>query len=317
MSNERQLTTKDFFKREGVKHKFEEMLGKRAPGYITSVLQVVNSNNYLASATPESVYSSAAMAATLDLPINNSLGFAWIVPYNTNVQVDGKWVKRVMAQLQIGWKGFVQLAQRSGQYTRINVAEVYENQFVSYNRLTETLNANFDIEGAGSIVGYVAYFRLINGFEKLVFWSKEKVVSHAKRYSQSYGKKGTPWADNFDEMAMKTVLKNTLSKWGILSIEMQQATVYDQAAAEWSATEDGEAEVFYPDNQEDDTAEVAQIDKPEFTELHFDMAYDAGATIETIRNGYTTTAEIEQQYNEWKVQRESQELETIQQNNKK
>lgn len=280
---------KDFFAREGVQKKFNELLGRRAPGFMTSVLQVVSGNNYLASATPESVYTSAAMAAALDLPINNSLGFAWIVPYNTSVNVNGQWVKKVLAQFQIGWKGFVQLAQRTGQYTRINVCEVYENQFVSYNRLTEELNADFDKVGEGPVVGYVAYFKLINGFEKLVYWTAEKVREHAEKYSQSYGKADSPWTKHFDAMAMKTVLKNTLSKWGILSIEMQQAVVYDQAAGEWSDTEDGGEAVLYPDGTgtvDDDTVDENALQAPpKFEDL--ENLVKAGTPVDDLKAQYT------------------------------
>jgi recombination protein RecT len=118
MSN---LTTKEYFNQDGVKKKFNELLGKRSTQFITSVLQIVNSNKLLMSATPESIYNACTMAATLDLPINQNLGFAWIVPY------------RNAAQFQMGWKGFVQLAQRTGQYLRINVVEVYANQYKSFN----------------------------------------------------------------------------------------------------------------------------------------------------------------------------------------
>jgi recombination protein RecT len=215
------LTTKDFFQKESVKKKFEELLGKRAQQFTTSVLQAINSNSLLQKASPESVYNAATMAAVLDLPINQNLGFAYIVPY------------KGQAQFQMGWKGFVQLAQRTGQYLRINVVEVYENQFISYNNLTEELVADFSKIGTDNIVGYASYFKLINSFEKTVYWSREKVEQHAHKYSQAY-KSATglsPWkdADQFHEMAKKTVLKNTLSKWGILSIEIQKATISDQS----------------------------------------------------------------------------------------
>lgn len=205
---------KQFFDREDVKGKFKEMLGKRAPQFITSVLQIATSNKLLENVDPLSIYNSAAIAATLDLPLNNNLGFAWIVPYA------GK------AQFQLGWKGLVQLAQRTGQYKRINVTEVYANQFKSWNSLTEELDADFSIDGTGPVVGYCAYFRMVNGFEKLVYWSIDKVKAHGKRYSKSFG--NGPWKDEFDKMAKKTVLKNTLSQWGILSIEMQTAFKVDQ-----------------------------------------------------------------------------------------
>ena len=195
------------------------------------------------------------MAATLDLPINQNLGFAYIIPYNESRQIDGQWRQVAVAQMQIGWKGFVQLAQRSGQYLRINVTEVYENQFKAYNNLTEELDANFDIDGEGEIVGYASYFKLINGFEKTCYWSRAKVEKHAKRYSISYKGAGkTPWkdVDQFHEMAKKTVLKNMLSKWGILSIEMQKAIVSDQGIIKDADTED----ISYPDNSFEEAIEI-------------------------------------------------------------
>lgn len=242
MSN---LTTKDYFNQDGVKKKFNELLGKRSTQFITSVLQIVNSNKLLMAATPESIYNACTMAATLDLPINQNLGFAWIVPYKNS------------AQFQMGWKGFVQLAQRTGQYLRINVVDVYANQFKSFSSLTEELDADFSKDGEGEIVGYACYFKLINGFEKTVYWSKLKVNNHAMKYSQAYKSANgmTPWkdAEQFHEMAKKTVLKNTLSKWGILSVEMQTATITDQAIIKDANTLD----VDYIDN----TKEV--IDKVE------------------------------------------------------
>ncbi|MDV3749324.1 recombinase [Elizabethkingia anophelis] len=224
MSNE--LTTQNLFKQKSIQERFEKLLGKKAQGFISSVLQIINGNNLLMSANPQTVLNAAATAATLDLPLDQNLGFSYIVPF------------KGQAQFQLGWKGFVQLAQRSGQFHRINVIEVYENQFKSFNKLTEELNANFDVDGEGKVVGYVAYFRLINGFEKMSFWSIEKVKKHAAKYSQTYGKKNksgqlifSPWndEDQFDAMAKKTVLKNTLSQYAPLSIEMQTAQLADQS----------------------------------------------------------------------------------------
>ena len=225
-------TIKTFFEKPAVKNRFAEMLGKRSNQFISSVLQITANNSMLKNADPISVYNSALMAATLDLPINQNLGFAWIVPY-------GK-----AAQFQIGFKGLIQLAQRSGQYLNINVIEVYENQFVSFNTLTENLNANFDLPGEGKIIGYAAYFKLINGFEKTCFWTEEKVIQHAKRYSKSFN--NGPWKTDFSAMAKKTVLKSTLSKWGILSIEMQTAVKIDQGVINDETGED----ITYVDHEE-------------------------------------------------------------------
>lgn len=222
---------KQFFEAPSVKAKFQELLGKRSTQFVTSVLQIVSSNTHLQKANPQSIYMAAVTAATLDLPINNNLAFAYIVPYKGD------------AQFQMAWRGFVQLAQRSGQYQRINVVDVYANQFISYNELTEELQADFTKDGAGEIVGYAAYFRLNNGFEKLVYWSKAKALAHGKKYSKMFT--SGVWNTDPDAMARKTVLKNTLSKWGILSVEMRTAMLADQAVI----TEDGQYK--YVDNEDE------------------------------------------------------------------
>lgn len=221
-----QLTVKSLFQNEDIQKRFQKLLGDKAQGFITSVLQTVASNKLLEKSDPNSILQAAATAATLDLPINQNLGFAWIVPYK------GK------AQFQIGWKGFVQLALRTGQYHRINVIEVYKNQFNSFNSMTEDLDADFSLDGEGEIIGYAAYFRLTNGFEKTVYWSRKKVETHAKKYSQAYSSSHSPWSsiDTFHAMAKKTVLKNTLSKYGIMSIEMQTAVKTDQAVLDDDGT---------------------------------------------------------------------------------
>lgn len=274
-----QLAVKDFFLRDDVKKKFQELLGQKSVGFITSVMQVVNNNNLLQKASPASIYNAAAMAATLDLPINQNLGFAWIVPYGN------------AAQFQIGWKGMIQLANRTGQYKAINVTEVYENQFTSFNRLTEELDADFSIVGSGSVVGYVAYFKLLNGFEKTVFWTTEEVKQHGSKFSKTFNQANGVWKTNFDAMAKKTVLKNTLAKWGILSIEMQNAVIADSAIINDVETLD----VEYIDGGE----AKPEIAKPLFTESDFDMCKNAGMTIDDIRKDWETTPELEMSYNDY------------------
>ena len=240
-------TIKTFFEKDTVQDKFNEILGEKAKGFISSVIQVTSQSKYLSKADPLSVYSSAMMAATLDLPINQNLGFAWIIPFNESYKDDNNnWKKRQVAQFQMGWRGFVQLAQRTGQYESINVIEVYENQFKSFNYLTEEIDADFSIVGSGPIVGYCCYFKLLNGFKKMCYWTKDEVKQHGLKYSKSFN--NGPWKDHFDAMAKKTVLKNTLSKWGILSIEMQRAQIADQSVIKDAETMD----VNYPDNETED-----------------------------------------------------------------
>jgi recombination protein RecT len=242
-----QLTINQHFNSESVQRKFEKLLGQKSAGFISSILQTVNNNSLLAKADPATILNAAATAASLDLPINQSLGRAWIVPF------------KGQAQFQIGYKGFVELAQRTGQYRSINAIEIYENQYQGFNALTEEIDADFSVEGKGNVVGYAAYFELLNGFKKTVFWSKDKVEQHAKRFSKSFG--NGPWQTDFDAMAKKTVLKHTLSNWGILSIEMQTAQLADQAVI----PEDGKYQYvdnvidIDANNAEEETARVVKF----------------------------------------------------------
>jgi recombination protein RecT len=237
-----QKSTKHLFDREDVRAKFNQLLGQRASQFITSVLQIVASNKLLTAATPESVYHAAVTAATLDLPLNNNLGFAYIIPYKSQ----GKDV----AQFQIGYKGFIQLAQRSGQIRRINACPVYEGQLTSEDPL---MGHSFDWSAKKSetVIGYVAYFELLNGYQHQQYMTVEQLNAHGKRFSQSYRKGFGLWKDDFHSMAMKTVLKLMLSKYAPLSVDIQRAIVVDQAVIKDAETQD----VDYVD------AEEPEVDK--------------------------------------------------------
>lgn len=239
------LTTKNLFARDEVRGKFQEMLGKRATSFITSVLQIVASNKLLAKAEPHSVYHAAAAAATLDLPLNNNLGFAYIVPYNESTKdPKGNWITVQVAQFQMGWRGFVQLAQRSGQYKTINAVDVREGEIIGYNRLTGEITFKWeqdeDKRESLPIIGYVSYFELLNGFSKIFYMGVKKIKAHAKRYSKTYQKDKGQWVENFDSMALKTVIKLNISKFGPLSVDMQKALTFDQAVIKDSDTMDVE-----------------------------------------------------------------------------
>lgn len=155
-------TMKGLLSSPAVMKRFEEVLGKRANQFTASILSLYNSEKMLQKAEPMSVISSAMIAATLDLPIDKNLGYAWVVPYA------GK------AQFQLGYKGYIQLALRTGQYRNINVIEVYEGELVKWNRLTEEIELDFENKQSDKVVGYTGYFELINGFRKTVYWSKAK-----------------------------------------------------------------------------------------------------------------------------------------------
>lgn len=223
---------KDMMMKPAAISRIKDMLGneRKANAFITSVLSAVSQNGLLQKSKPETVLQAAMMAASLDLPINQNLGFAYIVPYKGN------------AQFQIGYKGLIQLAQRSGQFKTISATPIYEGQLVEENPL-EGFKFDFTVKGE-KVVGYAGFFRLINGFEKTLYMTVEQIQSHAKQYSQSYGKDYSPWKSDFDAMATKTVLKMLLSKFAPLSTEMQRAVVSDQAVI----TNSDSLELSYVDN---------------------------------------------------------------------
>ena len=218
-------TVKSLFSQDNVKLKFEEMLGKKAQGFIASVLQVVAGNGLLVNADAASVYNAAMMAATLDLPINNNLGFAYIIPYKTK-QSDGSF--KNSAQFQLGYKGFIQLAQRSGVFKTISAAPIYEGQLVESNPLTG-FEFDFSKQDSQTIIGFAAYFKLLNGFEKTLYMSVKEMEGHGAKYSKTFSNSYGLWKTDFVGMGSKTVIKLLLSKFAPLSIEMQTAVRVDQA----------------------------------------------------------------------------------------
>ena len=245
---------KQFFEQDNVKKRFTEMLGKRAPQFLTSVLQITANNEMLSKADPISIYNSAAVAATLDLPLNNNLGFAYIVPYNQK-QPDGNY--KVVAQFQLGYKGFIQLAQRSGQFKTIAATPIYEGQLIESNPLTG-FKFDFTQKKSDVVIGYAAFFQLLNGFEKTLFMTHEDLKKHGTKFSQIFKKGYGLWKDDFDAMAIKTVIKLLLSKYAPLSIEMQRAVITDQALINNADATD----VTYVDHEElpiDKEAERIQL----------------------------------------------------------
>ena len=179
-----------------VKKRFEEVLMERAPQYMSSIVNLVNSDTNLKKCEPMSVISSCMLAATMDLPVDKNLGYAWVVPYGTK------------AQFQMGYKGYIQLALRTGQYKGINVVEIREGELISWNPLSEEVEIDFTQRKSDKVIGYAGYFKLLNGFEKTVYWSREDVEAHAKKFSKTYSFKNGVWQTDFDSMAKKTVLRN-------------------------------------------------------------------------------------------------------------
>lgn len=217
-----QLTKIDSLKKmleaPSVQEQFKNALADNTGPFVASIIDLFNGDSYLQGCEPKLVVMEALKAAVLKLPINRSLGFAYIVPYKSN--------NVLVPQFQIGYKGLIQLAMRTGQYRIINADIVYEGEFRRRNKLT----GEFDLSGtktSDTVIGYFAYIELLNGFSKTLYMSKEKVTQHAQKYSKSYKVPNSPWQKEFDAMAIKTVLRNLLGHYGFLSVDMVSAIDQD------------------------------------------------------------------------------------------
>lgn len=213
-----------------MKKKFNDILRDKTDSFMGSLMTLVGGDDYLAKAEPMTIIASAMKAATMDLPIDKNLGYAYIVPFNRSEKVGNQWVKHNEAQFILGYKGYIQLAQRSGQYKALNAITVYEGQIASWNPLTEEFEFDYNGKISDEVIGYVGFFELLNGFKKTVYWTKQEVEAHRIKNAKGYDKEklSGAWVDNYDQMAIKTVLRNLLAKWGILSVEMQTAVTSDE-----------------------------------------------------------------------------------------
>lgn len=237
---------KNMLNAPSVMEQFNNALAKSAPTFVASVIDLYNGDTNLQQCEPKAVVMEALKAAVLKLPINKALGYAFIIPFNSSVKDDkGNWVKKMVPTFQMGYKGYIQLAMRTGQYRTINADVVYEGELRKANKLTGEIA--FDGEKkSDKVVGYFCYFELLNGFSKTLYMTVEQMAEHAKRYSKGLKKETTVesllnlsnlpvapdsktvgWMGNFHGMAVKTVIRNLLGKYGYLSVEMQQAIVND------------------------------------------------------------------------------------------
>lgn len=254
------LTISGYLSQEKIKTWINGMIGseKEAQKFISSIISATSTTPALQACEPTTIVSSALLANALDLSLSPQLGLAYMVPFEDNKN------GRTVATFILGYKGYIQLAIRSGKYRKINVVAVKEGEFVSYNPLTEDLQVNLIADDEererAATVGYYAYFELVNGFQKSLYWSKKKMLLHADKYSKAFNleaKKGKQpkydrvsyadfeagkvpeaemwkyssfWYKDFDGMAYKTMLRQLISKWGIMSIDMQEA--FDRDGAE-------------------------------------------------------------------------------------
>ena len=261
---------------DAVKGNIASVVGeKNTTRFISSIVSAVQTNPDLAKCSHSSILSAALLGESLNLTPSPQLGQFYLVPYDNRKKGGAE------AQFQLGYKGYIQLAIRSGQYRKIVVSEVKDGELKSFNPITEdfVIEPVLDIakREKAKTIGYYAMFELLNGFRKEVYWPKEKMESHANRYSIGYRtdqRKGTEysfWSKDFDEMAKKTLIRQLISKWGIMSIDMQKAFSSDMAVLDESGNP------TYVDNEfdvvEEAKAEIEQAkeNKEEFTFVEADV----------------------------------------------
>lgn len=261
--------------------RFEEVLGKKAPKFLASVISVTSGNSILVKADPISILQASMIAASLDLEIVPTFGFSALVPYKSK---DGN----VYAQFQIMTRGIVQLAMRTGWYEIINAGIIYEDEIDGVDLLTgkprlhdgkkgyresDHFGNTLDDLKEAHVAGFFAYFKTLTGYERTEYWDLQRIYNHAVRYSQSFAKderdhkRTSNWSTDFRAMANKTVLKNMLSKWGLLSTTLQDAIIADQKVY------DGiHSEGTYADNEPQEERNVTP--SPEPNDEPSDASYD-------------------------------------------
>lgn len=243
----------------------------RATRFVANISSAVAINPDLQECDAGTILSGALLGESLNLSPSPNLGQFYLVPFNDTKN------KRKVAQFQIGYKGYIQLAIRSGQYKKLNVLAIKKGELISYDPLNEEIEVNLikdeEQRENAETIGYYAMFEYVNGFRKAMYWSKAKMMKHALRYSKAFANKTgySYWEKDFDGMAYKTMLRQLISKWGIMSIDMQRAVDGDMATIK----EDGTPE--YVDNEPveeptvEETTTVAEpiIDKQD-TDLKLD-----------------------------------------------
>lgn len=256
--SQKRLGITAYLTQDAVKTQINNVVGgKDGQRFISAIVSAVNTNPALQECTNQSILSGALLGESLKLSPSPQLGQYYLVPYNDRER--GK-----VAQFQLGYKGYIQLAIRSGQYKKLNVLAIKEGELVKYDPLNEEIVVNLiedeEARENAPTVGYYASFEYTNGFRKSLYWSKKRMESHALKYSKGYAaKKGyTFWEKDFDAMAYKTMLRQLISKWGIMSIDMQRAIEGDMSVI----TENG-APVYVDNDPEPQEATAPEYETPE------------------------------------------------------
>lgn len=216
------------------------VLGERKNTFVSNLTSLVGNSYQLQQCEPMTLMYSAMKATVLNLPLDANLGYAYVIPYKLR--------NGVMAQFQIGYKGFIQLALRSGLFSSLNVTDVRDGEIIEHDILSGT----FVIKGkenreALPVVGYAAYFKLLNGFEKTLYMTVDQLNAHGAKYSKTFSEGGL-WQTDFDKMARKTVMKLLLNRWAPLSVEMAQAVQLDQSVMRPKGDDLSNIDIVYADN---------------------------------------------------------------------
>lgn len=271
-TNNQRLGLTAYLTRDAVKDQINKVVGgKDGQRFISAIISATNTNTMLQECTNQSILSGALLGESLKLSPSPQLGHYYLVPFNDKEK--GK-----VAQFQLGYKGYIQLAIRSGQYKKLNVMAIKEGELEYFDPLNEDIKINLMVENWDAreslpTIGYYAFFELCNGFRKAIYWSKAQMESHALKYSQGYKRdkeKGwnyTFWSKDFDGMAYKTMLRQLISKWGIMSIEMQTAFEGDLAVI----NEDGSKNYV----ETDDNVIEMEVSEPETIEINTDESAEA------------------------------------------
>lgn len=259
VANRPKMSFTQFMGADVVQKRAIQILGeKKALSFTSSIISAVQMNPGLQECEPKSIFNAALLGESLNLSPSPQLGQYYLVPFNNK---SGK-----QAQFQIGYKGLIQLAIRSGQYKKLNVLAIKKGELIKYDPLNEEIEVNLiddEVEREETeTIGYYAMFEYTNGFRKSIYWSKPKMIKHAEKYSAGYkAHKGyTFWEKDFDGMAYKTMLRQLISKWGIMSVEMQTAFESDMAVLK----DDGTKEyIDNPSNDNNVIIEEVKEDKPQ------------------------------------------------------
>lgn len=271
---------KSIIKADSVQEQFANAMGAHKDTFVASLIDLYAGDKALQTCKPQAVVMEALRAATMKLPINKALGFAYIVVYNNSVKMpNGSWQKVPTPTFIPGYKGYIQLAMRTGQYKTINADVVYEGEIGEYDKLSGTIQFNGK-KKSEKIIGYFAYIEMLNGFSKTLYMSVEDMANYAIRYSPSFKGRNKPtteslvkiaqaneptnkvgWEGNFNDMALKTVLRRLISKYGYLSVEMQNAVISDVRSEDAEAIRNDD--IADTEIEEINTDEAEVVDEPQ------------------------------------------------------